>query len=134
MVGVLQEKVSGLMFECKYLNYKLNSAAIWVKKSFYEILRIVILSHSINSNCKLEHMLQKALRWSIHLEREHKCLFHLRQISRKGDNFQQTVASDLQADKICILVTSYFSRFLVHSVFWIKDSEIPFQSFSLFHN
>lgn len=134
MVGELQEKVSGLIFECKYLNCKLNSAAIWVKKNFYEILRIVILSHSINSNCKLEHMLQKALRWSIHLEREHKCLFHLRQISRRGDNFQQTVASDLQADKICILVTSYFSRFLVHSVFWIKDAEIPFQSFCLFHN
>lgn len=62
MVGELQEKVSGLIFECKYLNCKLNSAAIWVKKNFYEILRIVILSHSINSNCKLEHMLQKALR------------------------------------------------------------------------
>lgn len=127
MVGVLQGKVSGLMFECKYLNYKLNSAAFQLKNNFYEILRIVILSRSINSNCKLEHMLQKALRRSIHLE--HKCLFHLRQISRKGDNFQQTVASDLQADKICILVTSYFSRFLVHSVFQIKDAEIHFQSF-----
>lgn len=56
------------MFECKYLNYKLNSAAFRLKKNFYEILRIVILSRSINSNCKLEHMLQKALRRSIHLE------------------------------------------------------------------
>lgn len=54
---------------------------------------------------------------------------------KKRDNFQQTVASDPQADKICILVTSYFSRFLVHSVFLIKDAEILFQSFhSLFHN
>lgn len=59
MVGGLQGKISGLTSECKYLNYKLNSAAFWLKENFYEILRIVILSHSINSNCKLEHMLKR---------------------------------------------------------------------------
>lgn len=80
-------------------------------------------------------MLQNTWRQSIQLEREHKCLFLLRKITKKRDNFQQTVASDPQADKICILVTSYFSRFLVHSVFLIKDAEILFRSFhSLFHN
>lgn len=37
--------------------------------------------HSINSNCKLEHMLQKARRQSIQIEREHKCLFNLRKLA-----------------------------------------------------
>jgi len=72
------------MFECEYLNSNFNFAAFELKQNFYKVLRIVMLSHFINSNCKLENMLQKAWRQSIQLEREHKCLFPLRKISKKS--------------------------------------------------
>lgn len=34
MVGILQEKVPGLMSECEYLNYSLNSTAFGLENIF----------------------------------------------------------------------------------------------------